>query len=713
MSKGYPGINIYKEDLSNVSNLNISLSGAAIIEAQYGDDEEIMNLYSTDDLLLYCGDIDNAVDKRSWIAIYKALEQTQLMQVLNITKDAKYGGILLTDRGLKTFPIGISTRDEDTFNFNFLVSNEVLATQDGSTVAFPNLEVDHPTVYNLYAPVLKFTISGVEISVTGTQLDNGTITFTNANITSATLNNRTGKFPITFANAPDVDTDVTLTYRKGYNDYIRDEIQAIGDGSTVAFSTTLDNTPVVSTNCILKYTIGSTAYEITGVASAGTITFTGTGITTATLNQITGAFAATFSSAPALNVGVTISYEQTVYPLAALIARSKKSWSANNGLKITDVDSDTGEITIEEYVKDAEGNETLKNTYLIGLTQESKSTAGKNIYVKEIFLNESNYFFGLINTDTAVADMLPIIGTTITYASGGVDGVSATDTERVAGIELFRSPSIFFKKWVGAGYTSKAIVDAVASLVTYKNVESFMDAPDGTDTALVSWMTSTINIDNQKMSFRSPNYYVTYKGTNYICPVSGLEMRQKALRVKSGQPFMPAVGIGEDRGTLSDVVKPVRYYNQAQEENLHNVNINTGRYFRTYGNVLFSDYTAQKKESSTSYQNSVETLNEMYRNFDQSLLVINFNVINEQTFLQLRTIVESYLRQLQRYEGTIESDSSDTPWILKIEELNNATTKDARKVIARLIFTFQTLAESVDLTLTYTSNQVYKEIAKK
>jgi hypothetical protein len=711
-ANSYPGVNIKKEDLSVISNLNISLSGAAIIEAEYGDDEEIMYLYSTDDLLLYCGDIDNAVNKRSWLAVYKALEDTELVQVLNITKNALYGGILLTDRGLKPFPIGITTRDEDSFNFNFLVSNEVLGTQDGSTLAF-NLQVDHPTVYSSYAPVLTFTVDGTDVEVTGTQLGNGTITFTNTNITSAILTNRTGAFPITFANAPDDATNITLTYRKGYNDYVIDDIQAVGDGSTTLFSTTVVNTPITDYNCVLKYTIGSVAYEITGVASGGTITFTDATITSATLNQTTGVFSATFATAPDLNSGITLSYEQTVYPLAALIARSKKTWSVNNGLLITAVDSDTGEITIEEYTKNSESVESLKNTYLVGLTQESKSEAGKNIYIKEVFENDSNYFYGLINDDATVADMLPIVGTAIQYCVGGTNGDTPTDTERVAGIELFEDESIFFKKWIGAGYTSKTIIDAVASLVNLKNVEAFMDTIDGTDVAIKSWMLTTVLVDNMNMNFTAPNYYVTYKGTNYICPVSGLQMDKKARRVKSGQPFMPPSGIGDDKGTLNSVIKPVRYYNKTQTENLHSANVNVGRYFRNYGNVLFSDFSAQKKLSSTSYMNSVETLNEMYRNFDESLLVINFNVINDQTFLQLRTIVESYLRQLQKYEGTIEPDDSDTPWILKIEELNNATTKDARKVVARLIFTFQTLAETVDLTLTYTSNQVYKEIAKK
>jgi hypothetical protein len=711
MPSSYPGVNIKKEDLSVISNLNISLSGAAIIEAEYGDDEEVMNLYSTDDLLLYCGDIDNAVNKQSWLAVYKALEDTELVQAINVTKNAKYGGILLCDVGLKPFPVGISTRDESSFDFHFLVSEEVLATQDGSTLSF-DIQLEHPTIYNLYAPVLKFTVSGSEVSVTGTQLDNGTVVFTNGNISSAILNNRTGAFPIVFSTAPDVDTTVTLTYKKGYNDYIVDEIQSVGDGSTLSFSSTLDNIPTTVYSCILKYTISSTAYEITGVASGSTITFSGTGITSATLNITTGAFVVTFSSAPDLNASITLSYEQTVFPLAALIARSKKSWSDNNGLEITDVDTDTGEITIDEYVKNSEGVESLKNTYVVGLTQESKSQAGKNIYIKEIFLNNSNYFFSLINTDTTVLGKLPLVSTAIVYCDGGADGTTPTDTERVAAIELFEPDDIFFKKWIGAGYTSKAIIDAVATLVDAKSVEAFMDTIDGSATTIATWMTSTIALDDMNVSFTVPNFYVTYKGTQYVCPVSGLQMKQKAKRVKSGQPFMPPSGIGSDRGTLV-VTKPVRLFKTAEIKALHKANVNVSRFFRSYGNVLFSDFTAQKKTSSTSYMNSVETLNEMYRNFDESLLVIDFNVINENTFLQLRTIVESYLKQLQKYEGTIESDTSDTPWILKIEELNDAVTKDARKVIARLIFTFQTLAEEVDLTLTYTSNQVYKEIAKK
>jgi hypothetical protein len=714
MPNSLPGVKITKKDLSYISNLNVSLIGAAIGEFKYGDDEEVMNIYSVEDFILNCGDIDDAPNKQSWMAIYKALEDIEAMKILNITKNAYYGGVLMTNRGMKQFPVGITTRDKDSFNFKFLISNEVLETSDGSTATFES-QLEHPVVSDDYDVTLKFYIDDELVSVTGTQLENGTVVFEDDNITSGILTNRTGILNITFTNVPDSDTDITITYRKDYNDYIVDELLAVGDGSSLVFDEiVVNNTPISDYSCKLKYIISGLEVEVTGVASNGTITFTdATNLDSATLDQTTGIMSLSFKigMAPDNNTAVSLSYEQIVYPLAALIARSKKTWSDDNGLKITEVDVTTEEIEVEEYQQDSDGIETLKETYIVGLKTESKNTYGKNIFIEEIFKNDSRLFWAIVNTDTAVLDMLPVEDESIVYCNGGVDGDTVTDTERALGITKFNSPEIDFDKWCGAGITSKTLIDDISSLVTSKNVEAYMDTIDGSDTEIVTWMGTTINIDNMDMCFTAPNYYVSYKGAEYVCPVSGLQLDKKARRVKAGQPFMPPTGIGEDKGSLN-VIKPIRYFNTTQIRNLHKANVNIGRYFPYYGNVLFSDFTSQKKLSSTSYMNSVETLNNMFKTFDNSLLVINFNVINSETFLLLRTIIESYLRQLQKYDGTIESDTSETPWVLKIEELNDATTKDERKIYAELIFTFQTLAEEVNLQLTYTSNQVYKEIAK-
>ncbi len=707
------GVTITKKDLSNISNLNVSLIGAGIGEFEYGDDEEIMDVYSVEDFILKCGDIDSAPNKQSWIAIYKALEDTEAIKLLNITKNAYYGGILMTSQGMKPFPAGIITRAKVSFNFKFLISDEILETSDGSTTTFA-LQLDHPVVSNEYSVILKFYISDIAVSVTGVQLENGTVVFTNANISSAILINRTGILNIIFANVPDADTDITITYRKAYNDYFVDELLAVGDGSSLVFDDiTVNNTPITNYNCVLKYTIGGSEFQVTGVASGNIITFTdATNLDSATLNKITGIMTMEFNIgySPDNNTSISLSYEQTVYPLAAMISRSKKSWSDDTGLKIIEVDATTDQIEIEEYQKDSDGVETLKNTYIVGLEVESKNTYGKNIFIEEIFKNDSNLFYAIANVDPIVDGMLPVVDENIVYCSGGVDGDTVTDVERAIGIAKFTSTEIYFDKWCGAGITSKTLIDDISSLVNSKNVEAYMDTIDGNDTEIVAWMGTTINIDNMNLSFTCPNYYVSYKGAEYVCPVSGLQLDKKARRVKSGYPYMPPTGIGPDKGSLT-VNRPVRYFNTTQIRNLHKANVNVGRFFKYYGNVLFSDFTAQKKLSSTSYMNSVETLNDMFREFDQSLLVVNFSVINSETFLLLRTIIESYLRLLQKYDGTIESDTSETPWILKIEELNNATTKDAREVKAELIFTFQTLAEQIKLQLTYTSNQVYKEIA--
>lgn len=79
------------------------------------------------------------------------------------------------------------------------------------------------------------------------------------------------------------------------------------DGSTVSFPGTITNY-VPITAATLKYTLGSTAYEIVGVLSGSNITFTGTGISSAVLTTA-GSFTCTFSTAPAVATTISVDIE--------------------------------------------------------------------------------------------------------------------------------------------------------------------------------------------------------------------------------------------------------------------------------------------------------------------------------------------------------------------------------------------------------------------
>jgi hypothetical protein len=112
-------------------------------------------------------------------------------------------------------------------------------------------------------------------------------------------------------NTADEDYMGALTSPKDTDNYSSQEIEGAlsftQDGSTVAFSDTITNyVPILSAT--LKYTLGTTAYEIVGALSGSTITFTGTGITSATLTTA-GVFSAVFSTAPAVDTTISVDIE--------------------------------------------------------------------------------------------------------------------------------------------------------------------------------------------------------------------------------------------------------------------------------------------------------------------------------------------------------------------------------------------------------------------
>jgi hypothetical protein len=481
---------------------------------------------------------------------------------------------------------------------------------------------------------------------------------------------------------------------------ITDEISDVGDGSTITHDFTIGTLEIVPASVTIKFTVGGTQISVT---DDGEGNFTDDALTLGTIEYDTEEVHLVFAVAPDASTNILSTYQYYSDELFVLVAKSKGDWSDNIGIQITELDTDYNSFKIEVYEKDVNSVETLVETLEVSRIAGQKNGFGKPIYIEDIFNNESTRFYAINNTSISTSTM-PSVGTVITYADGGYDGITPTSTEYATAVGLFNTDDIDFDLFVGSGITEKTVISEISTLVNAKYKVAYIDTISGTAPAIVTYMNTTLNLDKMRLCIYAPYQYTSYNGSEYYCPLSAIAAKKKAVVSKNGQPFMPPVGVGETRGSID--TRQERYYTAAEALTMHKVGVNVARKLPGYGNVLFTDFTMQKKTSATSYQSAIFTLNNMITECEKMLYVINFKVINDSTFLQMETLINGYLSQLSRYEGTIEPDS----YYIDFTD-NNDVTKDAGKIYCKVVFVFQNLAREIILNLQYTSNQLFSEIS--
>jgi hypothetical protein len=596
-----PGVYASIEDNSDILVLNNSLIMGIVGEFEKGPDDKPM-LINSKTFNQYFGNIENAPNKQSYISVIEVLKKSQGIQLINVSNTSKYAGAVVTSSAVTAFSTGVTTKD--SFNFNPVITDEVLGS---------------------------------------------------------------------------------------------------GDGSTANFSGTLVKYPVNSVTNI-KYTIGSQLYTAT-ISALGVIT--GTHITSGSVNLSTGVWNIIFDTPVDNSQNMTITYSWISDYLFTVIARSKKSWGNNIGIKIVASNSTDKTFQIAVYEKQADNTDKLLKTHEVSRNQFYKTGRGKNIFIDTIFTNES-YVLYAINNPAIVSTTIPAITANIVYCAGGDDGITVTSSEYSTAIKTFEATDIKFDYFVGAGITEKTLIDDIAGVCDKRNKTAFIDAIDGDTATIVTWVNNTLNLDNMKVSCYLPTQYVSYNGNEYLCPASALAARQKGARfLGEGEPFMPGAGIGENRGSLS-TIRQSRVYDDITDIPLLNaVGLNPIHYIEDVGNVIFSEFTLQRRESFTSYQHTVQTVLKMLVDIPKALRVLVFEQIDNALFSQIEAICVSYATQLLSFKGTIDTDISK----FKVDfSDNDDITKDNQQVFVNIIFVPAGLTQEIRLRITYTSNQLFSEL---
>jgi len=784
-----PGINIFKNDQSDIIQLGVSFIVGMVGEF----DRCYEDLISVNDINSYknkLGYIDNAPNKLSYISGNTILESGEAaLYVAAIAKNARYGGLYITDQGLLPFPYGYKSISKNTikdFEFYQQFTDEVLDVGNGIKTSF-NKSVLHPTI-KVGSASIEYYINNNKY----TAIDNGLGVFVGNNIASSSINYNTGEITVIFTIPLDNGENLTITYNQYSDQYYKDNLittipeytslVGISDGSTLSFSTTVANTPIKPGTAKLLFVVGGVLKNIIDNGSgsfidanidSGTINYNtgeiiinylvapdietniniiynkniliysyitpakpikiesikikytlstvekiatddgdgnivGDGLT-GTVNYINGIISLTFTVMPDSLTNISIDYVNELKYLAALISRSGKSWSDNLSVVISEISELDNTFKIDCYEDLIGGNTKFVKSFTLSRDINNVDGFGRNQFFEQVINSKSIHFFGKVNAEYENT-LLPKTTSNNIYCAGGYDGDSVTDTERVAGLNLFYSDEVDFDDFCGCGSTSKNFIDAVINLVNNKNKQFWMDGIDGDADEVVLWVNNVLNIDSMNTFCYVPQADVSYNGLDYPCPMSSIALKKRGIMIGNGKYFMPPAGVGENYGSIN-VVRLARYYDEADQLKLNRVGVNVVRKLKGYGNVIYNDLTMQKKLSQTSYINSVITLNKMVNEFANALPVLNLNrVINDDTYTLLRTLIEGFLRQLESNEGTIEPESSEYGWVVRIEELNGPEDRDNKEINAEVLFSFQSVLQRINLTLTYMSNQLIAKL---
>lgn len=128
-------------------------------------------------------------------------------------KNGLYGGVFVTTKGSVAFTKGFESKDVDSINLEEIDNELKVGSADSVNTTFecniPNFDYYNDESIEIY-------VNDSKLTTTVTSLDD-VETYANDTLTSCTYNKATGKFTITFINAP-TEGDIKITYTTDMSD---------------------------------------------------------------------------------------------------------------------------------------------------------------------------------------------------------------------------------------------------------------------------------------------------------------------------------------------------------------------------------------------------------------------------------------------------------------------------------------------------------------
>lgn len=316
--------------------------------------------------------------------------------------------------------------------------------------------------------------------------------------------------------------------------------------------------------------------------------------------------------------------------------------------------------------------------------QYAKDGEGRQLFVDDVINGKSQYIY-VVNqgTDVAVPGQVFISGASMTPValSGGLDSSSTFNIstgQNQAGWGLFTdrtkvSVNILLDT-MKVSTTSAPIVANVAAsrLDCIACVQAGIDV-SGSSTAIISSFPSGMTIPSYASVYGGWDMiYDSFNDRNVYIPkcVYGAVLMARTDRVANTWDA-PA---GMNRGILPSIGQGVRF-NDTEIGNMYDANINTSRFIKGVGNVMWGQKTAQKKKSALDRINVRRLFLYIENSVEPSLLPFLFEPNTDKVRLRAFSIVDDFMKGVLAGGGV-------TKYEVVCDETNNtAQTIDNNELI--------------------------------
>jgi hypothetical protein len=287
----------------------------------------------------------------------------------------------------------------------------------------------------------------------------------------------------------------------------------------------------------------------------------------------------------------------------------------------------------------------------------------------------------LVRVQNNVAAFLttPVLYTVNRTALGvGDSGTAVMSSQVTLGWNAFEDDEdVEVRILINAGYAIPAVqlkMDLICS--QRKDCISICDVPANRQDAqrAIDYRNIDLNLNSNRSTLYSSDVFIEdeYSGKRLYVPPSGHVAAVYAYTDSTTFPwFAPA---GMNRGQLL-VLGVRKKYNKGERDNLWKAQINYIRDFKGLGRVVWEQRTLQVKQSGFSYVNVRRLMDTISIALRKALLFDEFEPNDDFLRLQIRLMIEDYLRVIQQARGirdflVVIDERNNQPYYTDIGQLN-------------------------------------------
>ncbi len=342
---------------------------------------------------------------------------------------------------------------------------------------------------------------------------------------------------------------------------------------------------------------------------------------------------------------------------------SEGAWGSDVGIKIynyltsPDKVKEEDSFIVEIYKR---GNEaTPVESFLCSRLEGKKDGYGSNIFVEKV-LESSNYLNAISNA-AVVETIQPKEQLTILYLGAGDDGSAISDLHMMAGADKFSNiDELYVTLMMDGGYATPAYqvkLDTICS--NRKDCVSILSVPYSNEISndylndVIGYRKTDLNLNSSYSALYTPHVKIAdrYNDRDIFVSPDGYAAAAISETGANYEMWFPCAGF--KRGIIN-VTGLVRKYTEGEMDALYDAGINPIRFFPGRGIVIWGQKTLSSRPSSLDRLNVRLLLIVIEPAIKYALEDFLFDLNDEETRVLARTIVDSYMSNIQSKRGVTE-----------------------------------------------------------